>query len=502
MTSAAAIALGISMAWGAVAQPAEVALSAGAAGGAHDAAQPGATTRSGQGAARRQMDAPVSEDEIRAHIAYLASDALGGRMPGTAGETLAAHYIARELAAAGFVGGAGDEAAGAGGAGDGAGGQWYQPVPLVELGGADGTARFTLANGAAVAVDGTLLRAPAGQADIDDAPMVYVGFGVDGAGHVVADVRGKIALLLIVDRAGDGAMGLQARREAVVQAGARGVLLVPSAAMPIDALRRSFTTPRPQLESRISRAQAEGLLTAQGADALLIAAMVDPASARAAANADDFAGQMLNVRATLHATSTRRTYASYNVIGRLPGTRPGSGTVLLMGHYDHIGLCGPAGDADRICNGAVDNASGIAVLLATAKRLGRGPRADRDIVIMATTAEEQGLLGAYQYAHAPTVPLQSIVVALNLDTVAIAPRGAPMALVGRGSTPLEAEVDAVARTLGRAIDMDQEANAFIRRQDGWALALGGVPAIMAGGSFSDMDRLEAFLNGPYHGPDD
>jgi hypothetical protein len=77
-----------------------------------------------------------------------------------------------------------------------------------------------------------------------------------------------------------------------------------------------------------------------------------------------------------------------------------------------------------------------------------------------------------------------------------------MAMVGRGTTRLDAQFDAVARTLGRAVDSDEEANAFIRRQDGWAFTEAGVPSLMAGGSFSDMALLQAFLGGSYHGPED
>ena len=207
--------------------------------------------------------------------------------------------------------------------------------------------------------------------------------------------------------------------------------------------------------------------------------------------------------ADLATTSNIRTYASNNVIAKLPGAKPDGKAVLFLGHWDHLGICRPEGDAaDRICNGAVDNASGIAVLIEVAKRLAGGARPGRDIYFMATTAEEKGLLGATYFADHPIVPLGDITVALNIDTIAISPRGTPVATIGRGRPAYDAVVRDVATKLGRKLDEDGEADAFVQRQDGWALGAKNVPSLMAGGSFSDMPLLEAFLESDYHTAND
>jgi Peptidase family M28 len=196
------------------------------------------------------------------------------------------------------------------------------------------------------------------------------------------------------------------------------------------------------------------------------------------------------------------------VLGYLPAAKPTKETILIMGHWDHLGYCRPEGAEDRICNGAVDNASGIAVMIEVAKRLGqnsgKGPALDRNVLFFATTAEERGLLGAFAFATNPPsgFPLDGIVAALNIDTIAIADRGAPVAIIGRGTTNLDKAIDKIAKQLGRKIDSDLDANAFIQRQDGWALASKNVPTAMIGGSFSDLNKLEAFLGSTYHGPDD
>jgi Zn-dependent M28 family amino/carboxypeptidase len=123
-------------------------------------------------------------------------------------------------------------------------------------------------------------------------------------------------------------------------------------------------------------------------------------------------------------------------------------------------------------------------------------------LVLATTAEEMGLVGATWFAAHPVVPLDSIVAAINMDTVAVAPAGEPVAQLGRGFAALDALVVSTATGMGRRIDEAHEADIMASRQDGFALARVGVPAIMVGGSFASMARLGAFLEGRYHKPDD
>lgn len=192
---------------------------------------------------------------------------------------------------------------------------------------------------------------------------------------------------------------------------------------------------------------------------------------------------------------------THNVIGRIAGIGMSGEAILFMAHWDHVGFCRPPGAADRICNGAVDNASGVASLIEIARALARGPRPDRDILFVATTSEELGLLGAKAFAADPPLPLDRIVAALNLDTVAVAPRGEPVSIVGRGLTALDPFVDATARALGRRVDTGDGPNALVRRQDGWALLQKGVPAVLVGGAYGG-GRLQRFLATRYHKPDD
>jgi Zn-dependent M28 family amino/carboxypeptidase len=192
---------------------------------------------------------------------------------------------------------------------------------------------------------------------------------------------------------------------------------------------------------------------------------------------------------------------SANIIGSLPGAKATGEAVVLTAHWDHLGICAPDA-ADRICNGAVDNASGVALMIEVARLLAAGRRPARTILFVATTGEERGLVGARALVAKPVIPLRQIVAAINLDTVAVAPAGAPVGIVGRGMTRLDPIVDDVARHLGRRIDTSGWSNRFIRRQDGWVFLQAGVPAIMVGGAYGDPAALMAFLNGRYHHPDD
>jgi hypothetical protein len=434
--------------------------------------------------------APISEAEVRSHIAQLASDAFEGRGPGSAGETKTLDYLAKTWASYGLVSGTNDAAH-----------PWFQPVPLVER------KPYAQAFSASVrgkplklAEDGVALSGRNPTDRVTGEPL-FVGHGVGADGKLNADVKGRIVLMLSAEPKFEGAAklpGLRDRQKLLAQGGAAAVLITAPDGAPWSGLRAQLANGSMRLASDDVSASIGGVLRGDVTEALMRAGKVTAADAAR----PDFAPVTLPVTLDLATSTQVRAFESHNVIGKIPGAKPGSGAVLLLGHWDHFGICRSEEAEDRICNGAVDNASGMAVLLTVAERLARGAPMDRDVYFMGTTAEERGLLGAYYFADHPVVPLKDIVVALNVDTVAIAPAGAPVALVGRGENGLDEIIDRIATDLGRKVDSDKEANEFIRRQDGWALGAKGVKSIMAGGSFSDMALLQAFLTTVYHQPDD
>ncbi len=434
---------------------------------------------------------PVTPDDLRRHIEVLASDGFEGRQPGTRGESKTLAYIAGQLQRLGLQPAAGR-------------GSWYQPVALVEsrpfsqrATWSVGGRRTELRRRDVVLVG----RSPIER--VEDAPVVFVGHGARITGRNIDQLRGASlegAAVLMLRQAPDGFPDLSERIRAVVAAGASAIILIHDDDVAWATVRAGLSNRRTRLQmEEVAPVQAEVPFGA--ADRLVAQAGADLDELVRSAGSATFRAIPLDARASFDVSTELRSYTSNNVVGRISGSGKSGESVLYLGHWDHLGICRPEG-FDRICNGAVDNASGIAMLLEVAARLASGERPQRDILVMATTAEEMGLLGARHYAANPTVPLKSIVAALNVDTVAIHGKGEPVAVIGRGIAPLDRLIAATAAELGRKMDEDTEADAFVTRQDGWAFARAGVPAVMVGGSFSDMQQLGAFLAGPYHKPDD
>ena len=422
----------------------------------------------------------VTPQAMMRHIEVLASDAYEGREPGTAGETKTLQYLATQLSSLGLEGAA-------------ANGGWYQPVPLVERRPFAHRALWTV-NGALADLgeDSLILVGKDAIEKVADAPVWFVGHGT-AAELAGANLTGGIALILY--DAPKGSPSAAERASAVREAGAAAVITVFPEVVPWSAV----TT---LLNAGSTALQSKPVPEVQGAMPFAAAARLAGQDLLRRAKSEGFRATRTSAAGTLDVSTAVWAYDSHNVIGRLRGKGGKGESILYLAHWDHLGICGSEGAEDRVCNGAVDNASGLAVMLEIARHLARGERPSRDVLFMGTTAEEMGLLGAEYFGADPTVPINSIVAAINIDTIAIAGRGEPVAIVGRGTTPLDPIVDATARELGRAVDMDEEANAFVQRQDGWELTKAGVPTVMVGGSFANMAKLQAFLGGAYHKPED
>ncbi len=442
--------------------------------------------------AQTPSETPVAEADLGEHIRILSSDAFEGRAPGSEGEDRTIAYVSTAWAKAGLEPLPNSAT------------PWLQPVPLIERQSSGGSAGFKV-NGRDFTIeeDGILLSANGAAVALDGLPSIYVGYGINGDGKVIADVEGKLVITLMgAPPFGDELPDYRDRRQMLAEAGAAAVLVVASDAVPWAALRTSMARKSTRLAGAQPGPAISGFLSLEATDALFTRARISSAAILEAAKSPDYRGVDLPITADLSATANVRSFDSHNIIAKLPGAHPDGKAVLFMGHWDHLGICRPDSATDRICNGAVDNASGIAVLIEVAKKLAAGPRPDRDIYFMATTAEERGLLGATYFAAHPLVPLTDIVVALNIDTIAISPHGTPVATIGRGRPAYDAMVRKVATRLGRKIDTDGEADAFVGRQDGWALDKEGVVSLMVGGSFSNMALLEKFMKSDYHQPTD
>ena len=425
------------------------------------------------------------EAQLMAHIRELASDAYEGREPGTEGEAKTLRYLGKQWFDIGLVSGTNDP-----------GNDWFAPVTLIERLPALSSARFTRRGRAQYTpADAVIVLTSGKRSLISDAPLLFVGKTL-AAVPPRSELAGKVALLL------DGGIENSDRQNALLEGGASGVMTVLDGERTLANVRSRRIRPGYALASDTLGGDLEVFITRAGLTSLLQGSGRTLAAFEAAAARPEFVPVPLELAATLEATTTETTIRTFNLIGKLPGRRPGSGAVLFVAHWDHFGLCGDPAAEEKICRGAVDNASGVAALTEIARRLTRGPRIDRDIYFLATTAEELGLLGAHAFAENPPLPLKQIVAAFNIDSIALAPAGAPLAIVGRGMTPHDSQIETLARRERRTVVAGEAANAYIRRQDGWALLQHDVPTVMVSSAYSDIPRLEAFFEGPYHRPAD
>ena len=426
-----------------------------------------------------------SEAELRHHIEILASDDFAGRRPGTEGAALAANYIAAAFAEAGLE--------------PTENGSFFEPVPLVERRARKVSGHWTLdGEQGRLGGDDIVALGAIAQQRLAGVPLVFVGYGDPGSDDWAReDVEGRAVLLLTDAQELDAAIAdYDQRVRALGENGAVAVIGIDADEEYWLGRRRRLANGRTDLANDISAA-VEGYMSPRAARALFDAADIDDRRIVEDAGRADFSPIVLPGTINFGVTTELRPITGQNIVGRISGSSGGE-AVLFLAHYDHLGECGQAADHDRICNGAVDNASGVAALIEIARVLASGPAPGRDIYFVATTAEEEGLLGATAFAERPPLPLEDIVAAFNLDTVAIAPAGAAAGIVGRGRTPLDPLIDETAASLGRLVDSDTDLDDLVERQDGWALLRKGVPAVMVGGSFTDRALLGGFLSGRYH----
>ena len=426
------------------------------------------------------------EAELLSHIKELASDDFAGREPGTEGEAKTLRYLGKQWFDLGLVSGTNDP-----------GHAWFSPVTLVAREPAASAAIFAR-KGKRVPLsrDALIMLTSGKRALVENAPLLFVGRGAGIDRLARAELAGRVAVLL------DGTVHDSERQNVLLKAGAAAVLTVLDGDRTLAQVAARRKRSGYGLATDSLGGDLEGFITPDGFDRLLAAVGTNLAVLRASAVDPAFVPRPLELTATLEATTRETTIRTYNLIGKLSGRRPEAGAVMFLAHWDHFGTCAAPPAPHLICNGAIDNASGVAALTAVASRLARGPQLDRDIYFVATTAEELGLLGATALAENPPLPLKQVVAAFNIDSVAIAPPGTPLAIVGRGMTRLDPQILAVAKANRRTVTPGDAANAYVKRQDGWALLQHDVPAVMVTSAYGNLALLEKFFAGDYHRPTD
>ncbi|WP_374358056.1 M28 family peptidase [Pseudoduganella danionis] len=436
--------------------------------------------------------AAVKEAPLRAHLAFLASDVLEGRGTGQRGADLTVAYLEAQSQALGLKPGNGDS--------------FRQSVMIA------GVKTDAAASTLALQAGGQALPARFGDdwvfAPGDatathsfDSELVFVGYGITAPDEQWndfkgMDLKGKTLVVMVNDPQPTAEQpnrfngkGLtyygrwtykfeEARRQ-----GAVGVLLIhttPSASYGWSVIQNSWSgVERFQLAAGTLGTQLQGWMTEATAKALFAAAGQDLDALRAAAERKDFKPVPLAAKLTGTMQAAVRKVEQFNVAAVVPGTDPKlkDEVVIYSAHWDHLGKQGDAtGGKDVIFNGAVDNASGSAALLAMAQEAIRVP-AKRSQMFLWVAAEEQGLLGSAAYAAAPLWPLAKTAANLNLDSLNFVGATRDIGTQGSERTELGKLAETTAKAMGmRIADAEPDLAGGYFRSDHFNFAKNGVPA--------------------------
>ena len=441
----------------------------------------------------------ISAASLQARTARLASDEFEGRGPASPGEEKTVAYLVNEFRTLGLSPGNPD-------------GTFIQNVPMVGLT-SQTTATFS-AGGKTLTPAGTvdyvaLSRRVTPTVDVKNSDVVFVGYGVVAPeygwdDYKGLDVRGKTVLMLINDPAVTDASGKPDdtmfkgramtyygrwtyKYEIASAKGAAACLIIhetgpagyPFAVVGGSWGRENFDLVTP--DKNAGRVAVEGWLTLDTTKQLLTAAGQNFETLKAAAATKAFRPVALAAQASFSVKQTTREVASKNVIALLPGSDASlrAEYVVYTSHWDHLGR-DPNLTGDQIFNGALDNATGTAVLLELAQAFAAQPAAQRpkrSLLFLAVTGEEKGLLGAKHYATRPLYPLAQTLANINMDGAQTVGPSRDLEVIGYGNSTLDDLAAALLKKSNRVLVPDtQPEKGYFYRSDHFEFAKEGVPA--------------------------
>ena len=468
----------------------------------------------------------ITPAEIDGYLRFLSSDLLEGRAPATRGGALTAAYLASQLRAFGLQ--PGNDTS------------YLQSVPI-DVVTADAASMRVAASGKATASlkhpdDVVVWAGSAVPASAASGELVFVGYGANAPEYrwddfKGMDLKGKILLILVNDPPapaseptlfGGRAMTYYGRWtykfEEAERRGAAGALIIhttEAAGYPWQTVvgswsRENRMSPRPA--SAPAPLGVRGWITSDAATALLKQAGIDLAELRTRAASRDFRPVATGIDLDMVFQNSVRNLRSDNVVGIVRGSDPKlrDEYVVFSAHWDHFGI-GPAVRGDSIYNGALDNASGTADLLAVARAAAAGPAPRRSLLFVFVTAEESGLLGSAYFADNPTVPAEKMVANLNVDGGNLLGRTRDLRVLGDTKSSLGPSLAAMVRPRGMRLTPDEHPErGYFYRSDHFSFAKAGVPAVSIGAGTDFIGRArewgpqqqEEYTNVRYHQPSD
>lgn len=437
--------------------------------------------------------AAFSTDSLGLHIAQFSSDSFQGRKPFTEGETRTIQYLEQAFKNAGLE--------------PGNGSSYFQEVPMVRI---TTTAAPTMqvrsakSNFTLKGYDDYVIWTDKTDSvvSLDNSELVFAGYGVVAPeygwnDYEGLDVKGKVVLVLVNDpgfNAHDSTLfkgktmtyygRWTYKFEEAARQGARGCLIIhntEAASYPFTVVQNNWNGSRLRLDNRgktetlcdvigwLSGPAAAKLLAAAGKDSTLLAA----------ADAKGFKGTTLGLNLSTSIKVGTVYNKSYNVIGKVTGSKYPDETVIYTAHWDHLGIGKPDETGDSIYNGALDNASATAGLLELARAFTHlKNKPDRTIVLLAVTAEEQGLWGSAWYAQNPVYPASKTVANINMDGLNYYGTTRDIIVVGQGQNDLEDYLKEEAAKTGRIIAYEPHPEAgYYYRSDHFNFAKAGIPAL-------------------------
>lgn len=457
----------------------------------------------GGNSAAEEAALQIQGDFMRDIVVEISGDSYEGRGPGSRGDEKARKYLAEQMAALGLEPGAAD-------------GSWEQPFDLVGINSAQPDewvfsgpdTSLTLQQWEQFIVGSGV---QADRAAFADAEVVFVGYGIqapeyDWDDYKGVDVKGKVVLLMNNDPDWDPKLfGGETRLWygrwdykylTAARHGAVGAIIIhttPSAGYPFQVLQTSGTGTQFELPAGDEqRSQITGWVTEDAARKLVQMAGMDLDELREQAYNRDFSPVPLGITTSIDMRVEVTRVQSANVLGIISGSDPDlkGEVVIYSAHHDHLGIGEPNADGDAIYNGARDNGSGMAQVMAIARAFKSLPEAPRRSVLFAFVgAEEQGLLGSQFYAENPTFAPGKIAVNINYDSGNIWGHAHDVTFVGLGKSSIDSIATTISEKQGRTIKPDQFADkGYFYRSDQFNFAKIGVPAMYLKTGTDFVDR--------------
>jgi len=459
----------------------------------------------------------ISDADIREPLKVLSSDEFEGRLPTTEGEKKTIEYLVSEFTKAGLKPGNGDS--------------FLQKVALMEIT-ADPDMTMTIGDNNFAYKEQMVASSKREQSSVslEDSELVFVGYGVnapeyDWNDYEGLDVEGKTVVMLINDPGFENpesgkfqgtTMTYYGRwsykYEEASRQGAAGAIIVHETAPASygwSVVANSWSGPQYGLVSAdkgASRVAVEGWLTLDAAKKVFADAGLDFDQEKANAMQGPY-NKAMDIKASVTVNNTFKKSESNNVIATLPGAEFPDEHIIYTAHWDHLGK-DESKEGDQIYNGAHDNATGTAAILAMAKAYSElTPAPKRSVSFLVVTAEEQGLLGSKYYASNPVIPIENTVANINMDAMNVLGKTKNVAVVGMGKSEMEEYLEAAAAKQGRTLTQEDRPEAgYYYRSDHFSFAKQGVPALYAEGGNEPADeetakyrkRMNVIVTGCYH----